>query len=144
MAPTTPPLKTPWRRWGIILTVASLLTLFFATKDSLGQRAMGMEIRWWKNLWWKAMEWYTWALFSPFIFRFCRRFDFTARRWRMIASQLAAAIIFSLLHGCVVTAGAWTEAQVLHTGLSVGRLFEIVLSSYFHEDVLTYAGIVSV
>ena len=144
MTSTTPPLKAPWRRWVIILAVAALLTLFFATKDSLGQRAMGVQIRWGKNLWWKAMEWYAWALFSPFIFLLCRRLDFRRSRWRTIAAQLAWAVIFSLLHGCVVTAGAWLEAQVLHTGLSLGRLFEIVLSSYFHEDVLTYAGIVSV
>ena len=144
MTSTTPPLKAPWRRWVIILAVAVLLTLFFATKDSLGQRAMGVQIRWGKNLWWKAMEWYAWALFSPFIFLLCRRLDFRRSRWRTIAAQLAWAVIFSLLHGCVVTAGAWLEAQVLHTGLSLGRLFEIVLSSYFHEDVLTYAGIVSV
>jgi len=144
VTPTPPPLKAPWRRWGIILTVTALLALFFATKDSLGQRAMGMQIKWGKNLWWKAMEWYSWAFFSPFIFRLCRRFDSRGSRWRMIAGQLAGAVIFSLLHGCVVTTGAWIEAQVLHTGLSLGRLFEIVLSSYFHEDVLTYAAIVSV
>jgi two-component system LytT family sensor kinase len=143
MTSTAPSLKNSKRRFWIMLGVATLLGLFFATKDSFGQRAMGMEIRWGKNLWWKAMEWYAWALFSPFIFRVCRRFDFAGGRWRMIAGQLAAAVIFSLLHSCVVTTGAWIEAQVIHTGLSVGRLFEVVLSSYFHEDVLTYAGIVS-
>jgi two-component system LytT family sensor kinase len=62
----------------------------------------------------------------------------------MIGAQSAGAIIFALLHCCVVTAGAWIEAQVVHTGFSLKRLSEIIFSDYFHEDVLIYAGIVSV
>ncbi len=144
MISTTPRGKNLWRRWAFILLVAGLLSVFFATKDSLGQRAMGVEVRWGKNLWWKAMEWYAWAFFSPLIFRVCRRFDFTRSRWRVAGGQLFYAIIFALAHSGVVTAGAWIEAQFIHSGLGPGRLFEIVLASYFHEDVLTYAGIVSV
>jgi signal transduction histidine kinase len=143
MTSTAASLKNSARRFSVILGVATLFALFFATKDSFGQRAMGIQITWGKNLWWKGMEWYAWALFSPFIFRVCRKFDFSGGLSRMISGQLAWAIVFSLLHSCVVTTGAWIEAQVIHTGLSVGRLFEIILASYFHEDVLTYAGIVS-
>jgi two-component system, LytTR family, sensor kinase len=144
MTSTATSLKNPKRRFWIIMGVATLLGLFFATKDSFGQSAEGLQVRWVKNLWWKTMEWYAWALFAPMIFRVCRKFDLTGGRWRMIAGQLAAAAIFSLLHCCVVTTAAWIEAQVIHTGFSLGRLFEIILTNYFHEDVLIYVGIVSV
>jgi two-component system LytT family sensor kinase len=144
MTSTAFSLKIFARRFLILFGVATLFALFFATKDSLGQRAMGLQINWGKNLWWKAMEWYAWALFAPFIFRVCRRFDLAAGLGRMILWQLVWATVFSLLHSLVVTTGAYIEAQVIHTGFSFGRLAGIILTDYFHEDVLTYAGIVSV
>jgi hypothetical protein len=144
MTVAAPSLKNSGRRFWVILGVATLFALFFATKDSLVQCSMGIQITWGKNLWWKAMEWYAWALFSPLIFQICRRFNFTSNRWQMICGQLAGAIIFALLHCCVVTAGAWIEAQVIHTGFSLGRLSQIIFADYFHEDVLIYVGIVSV
>jgi signal transduction histidine kinase len=142
MTSKAPALNNSVRRFWIIFGVATLLALFFATKDSFWESANGLEVRWVKNLWWKAMEWYAWALFSPLIFLVCRRFS--RSRWRLIFGQLGAAIIFALLHCGIVTTGAWIEAQVIHTGLGVGRLWQIIVTSYFHEDVLTYAGIVSV
>jgi two-component sensor histidine kinase len=103
-----------------------------------------VAIRWGKNLWWKAMEWYARLLFLPLIFRVCRRLDFTASRWRTIACQLAGGVIFSLLHCAIVTFAAWIQTQLTQAGPSLVKLCEIVLSDYFYDDVLTYAGIVSV
>jgi two-component system, LytTR family, sensor kinase len=120
-----------------------LFTLFFATKDSFGQLANSVEIRWGKNLWWKAMEWYAWGLFTPVIFRACQKFDPGGGGWRLIIGQLVSGTIFSLLHCCILTTGARIEAQVLHTGFSWSRLFEIILANHFHEDLLTYAAIIS-
>jgi hypothetical protein len=124
--------------------VATILALFFATKDSFHQHALGWPITWGKNLWWKAMEWYTWALFAPFIFKACRRFDFTARPWTTVGAHLAFGAVASLLHCFVLTTGARIEAQVLQTGFSWTALFKHIFANHFHEDVLTYAAIVSV
>jgi two-component system LytT family sensor kinase len=141
---TAPSLKNSVRRFWIILGVATLFSLFFATKDSLGQLANGLEIRWGKNLWWKAMEWYAWALFVPVIFRVCQKFNPSSGGWRLIIGQFASGAMFSLLHCCILTTGARIEAQVLHTGFFWPRLFEIILANHFHEDLLTYAAIISV
>jgi two-component system LytT family sensor kinase len=117
--------------------------LFFATKVSFQQHALGLQITWGKNLWWKAMEWYAWALLSPIILRACRTFDFTARPWRTVFAHLVCGAGASLLHCCVLTTGARIEAQVLQTGYSWPGLFKFILANHFHENALTYAAIVS-
>jgi sensor histidine kinase YesM len=132
------------RRWKLVATVATLLALFFATKDSFHQQALGLHVTWGKNLWWKAMEWYAWALFSPLIFRICARWDFTERPWRTVGIQLIYGVAASLLHCVVLTTGARLEAQILQTGLSWPTLFIFILTNHFHEDALTYGAIVSV
>jgi two-component system, LytTR family, sensor kinase len=144
MMSTTPSLKNSVRRFWIIFGVATLFTLFFATKDSFGQLANGLDIRWGKNLWWKAMEWYAWGLFTPFIFITCQKFDPDGGGLRLIIGQLASGTFFSLLHCCILTTGARVEAQVFHTGFVWPRLFEIILANHFHEDLLTYGAIISV
>jgi two-component system LytT family sensor kinase len=123
--------------------VATFLALFFATKDSFHEQVLGWPITWGKNLWWKAMEWYAWALFAPPIFDVCRRFDFSTKRWRTVLAHLLCGAVASVLHCCVLTTGALIESQVLHTGYSWPGLFKFILSNHFHEDVLTYAAIVS-
>jgi len=126
-----------------VVAVATVLVLFFVTKDAFHQHALGLQITWGKNLWWKAMEWYAWALMSPAIFKLCRRSDFSVRPWPTVAIHLACGAIISLLHCCVLTTGALIEAQVLQSGLAWPALFKYVFSNHFHEDVLTYAAIVS-
>src|SRR5215472_3082927 len=106
------------KRGTAVAVVATILALFFATKDSFHQQALGLKITWGKNLWWKAMEWYAWGLFAPIIFRACRRFDFTFNPWRTVAAHLGCGAAASLAHCCVLTTGARIEAQVLQTGLS--------------------------
>ena len=127
-----------------VVAAATILALFFATKDYFHQNSLGLRITWGKSLWWKAMEWYAWALFAPIIFRACRRFDFTATPWRTVAVQLACGGAASLLHCCVLTTGARIESQVLQTGQPWTELFNYIFANHFHEDVLTYAAIVSV
>ncbi len=144
MTSTAPLSKNTVRRFLIILGVATLFALFFATKDTFGQLANGMEIRLGKSLWWKAMEWYAWGLFAPVIFRVCQKLNPNGGGGWLILGQLASGTLFSLLHCCVLTTGARIEAEVLHTGFSWLRLFEIVLANHFHEDLLTYAAIISV
>ena len=124
--------------------VATVLALFFATKDSIHQQTLGLQITWGKNLWWKAMEWYAWGLLAPIIFGACRRFDFSTTPWRTVAAHLACGALAALLHCCVLTTGARIEAQVLQTGLLWPTLFRFIFANHFHEDVLTYAAIVSV
>ena len=133
------------RRRGIaVAALATILALFFATKDSIHQQALGWQITWGKNLWWKAMEWYAWGLLAPLIFRVCRRFDFSANPWRTVVAHLGCGTAASLLHCCVLTTGARIEAQVLHTSFSWRGLFKFIFANHFHEDALTYAAIVSV
>ena len=132
------------KRGFAVAGVATILALFFATKDSIHQQTLGLQITWGKNLWWKAMEWYAWGLLAPIIFRACRRFDFSTAPWRTVAAHLACGALASLLHCCVLTTGARIEAQVLQTGLLWPTLFRFIFANHFHEDVLTYAAIVSV
>jgi signal transduction histidine kinase len=136
--------KVVRKRGLAVAVVATILALFFATKDSFHQHALGLRITWGKNLWWKAMEWYAWGLFAPIIFRACRRFDFSAAPWTTVAAHLACGTLASLLHCCVLTTGALIESQVLQTGFSWTGLFKYIFANHFHEDVLTYAAIVSV
>jgi signal transduction histidine kinase len=131
------------RRGGILVAVATIFALFFATKDSFHQHVLGLPITWGKNLWWKAMEWYAWALFASAMFSICRRFDFSTRPWRTVLTHLGCGAVASLLHCCVLTTGARIESQVLHTGFSWPDLFKFIVANHFHEDVLTYAAIVS-
>jgi two-component sensor histidine kinase len=131
------------RRGGFLALVAAILALFFATKDSFHQHALGLPITWGKSLWWKAMEWYAWAAFCPLIFRLCRRFDFSTRLGRTVLTHLLGGAVTSMLHCCVLTTGARIEAQVLQTGQTWPELFTYVFANHFHEDVLTYAAIVS-
>ena len=131
------------RRGGSIILVATILALFFASKDAFHEHALGLRITWTKNLWWKAMEWYAWAALSPAIFYVCRRFDFSAKPWQTVAIHLSCGAVASLFHCCVLTTGALIEAHLLRTGMDWPELFKIVLANHFHEDVLTYAAIVS-
>jgi signal transduction histidine kinase len=132
------------RRGYAVVGAAGILALFFATKDTLHQHSLGLRITWGKNLWWKAMEWYAWALLAPGIFRVCARFDFATKAGRTGVVHLAFGALTSLLHCCVLTTGARIEAQMLNTGLSWTALFEFIFANHFHEDMLTYAAIVSV
>jgi len=131
------------RKGSVLAIVATILALFFATKDSFHQHALGLPITWGKSLWWKAMEWYAWAAFSPLIFKVCRSFDFTTKPGRTLIVHMAGGAIASLLHCCVLTTGARIEAQVLQTGMTWPELFKFIFANHFHEDVLTYAAIVS-
>jgi two-component sensor histidine kinase len=135
--------KVHLRKVGILITVATLLALFFATKDSFHEKVLGLRITWVKNLWWKAMEWYAWALFAPVIFSVCRRFDFSSKPWRTVLVHVGCGALASLLHCCVLTTGALIESQVLHTGFTWAGLVKFILANHFHENVLTYAMIVS-
>jgi two-component sensor histidine kinase len=132
------------RRAIAVAALATVLALFFATKDSIHQHALGLPITWGKNLWWKAMEWYAWALFAPLIFKVCRRFDFSIHPWRTVAVHLTCGATASFLHCCVLTTGARIEAQILQTGFTWPGLFKFIFANHFHEDLLTYAAIVSV
>ena len=69
MIPTASASKIFSQRLLLILGIATVLALFFATKDYLGQREMGRTVTLGKDVWWKAMEWYGWALLSPAILR---------------------------------------------------------------------------
>jgi signal transduction histidine kinase len=131
------------RRGGILAAVATILALFFATKDSFHEQVLGLPITWGKNLWWKAMEWYAWALLASPILGVCRRFDFSTKPWRTVLVHVACGAVASLLHCCVLTTGARIESQVLHTGFSWPGLFTFIFANHFHENVLTYAAIVS-
>src|SRR5262245_25424392 len=133
--------KVHLRRGGILVVVATIFAVFFATKDSFHQQVLGLPITWGKNLWWKAMEWYAWALFASPIFSVCRRFEFSTRPWRTVLAHVGCGAIASLLHCCVLTTGARIESQVLHTGFSWPDLFRFIVANHFHEDVLTYAAI---
>lgn len=136
--------KVRLRRVGILAAVSTVLALFFATKDSFHQQVLGLQITWGKNLWWKAMEWYAWALLAAPIFNVCRRFDFSTRPWRTVLGHLAFGSVASLLHCGVLTTGALIESHVLDTGFSWSGLFKFIFANHFHEDVLTYAAMVSV
>src|SRR5262245_55701421 len=86
------------RRGATVASVATILALFFATKDSFHQLSLGLPIHWGKNLWWKAMEWYAWGLLSPLIFIACRRFDFSAKPSRTVLVHLVFGALVSVLH----------------------------------------------
>ena len=132
MIPTASASKIFSQRLLLILGIATVLALFFATKDYLGQREMGRTVTLGKDVWWKAMEWYGWALLSPAIFWVCRQNDFRRGRWRMIAIHLAFGVVVALAHSCIVATGARIEAGVMQTGLSWWRLFKLILVLYFH------------
>lgn len=133
-----------FRKAGALALVATILALFFATKDSIHEHVLGLQITWGKNLWWKAMEWYAWGALSPLIFGVCRRFNFSARPWQTLVAHAVSGTFISLLHCCVLTTGALIESQVLHTGFSWPGLFKFIFANHFHENVLTYAALVSV
>ena len=136
--------KSRWRQWGLVFAVGTALALFFATRMYCSQLVVGMGTTWLKHLWWQAMEWYAWALLSVLIFRVCRMIHKSGGLGRQFLGQLAAGAGFVLLHMCILTTGAWIEARVLHTGASWFWLFKIVLTNFTHEEVLTYAAIVTV
>ena len=90
------------------------------------------------------MEWYAWALLSPAIFKLCRRLRFfrqtmanggdppRLRRSGFIVALLRANHRRSRLKPrCSKPDCTWPA------------LFKYVFSNHFHEDVLTYAAIVS-
>lgn len=135
--------KVHLRRTVILVAVATVFAIFFASKDTFHEKVLGLRITWGKNLWWKAMEWYTWAFLAPLIFRICRGVDFSTKPWRTVLVHVACGSVASLLHCCVLTTGARIESYVLHTGFSWAGLFKFILANHFHENVLTYAAIVS-
>lgn len=132
-----------FRKGMAVAIVATVLALFFATKDSIHQHTLGWRITWGKNLWWKAMEWYAWGLFAPLIFRICAKLDLSERPWRTVLAQMGCGAVAALAHCCVLTTGARIEAEVLQTGFSWAELFRFIFANHFHENVLTYSAIVS-
>src|SRR5437867_1295912 len=141
------PRRKLWlKRWAVF-GFWTWLMLFFASRDYLSRRSlgMGMEGVWTKALWWKAMEWYAWAALSLIIFWLCRKYYDPAKPWwRYIALHLVLGTLFSSAHVAICSIGAWIEAQVLETGLSWPYLFKVVFLNHFHFDWLVYAGLVSI
>ncbi len=141
---TASPMKTMWLRRGIVLALATLLALFFATKFYYAGVFHGLNPTWTKQLWWQAMEWYGWALFWPVIVRICRSLDRPDHRWRQLLGQLGSAALFSLAHCLILTSGARIEAWVYETGMSWWALLKVILVNHFHSNVFTYATIVGI
>lgn len=144
MSSTARRMKTLWLRRGIVLGLATLLALFFATKFYYASVFHGLKPTWTKQLWWQAMEWYGWALFWPVIVRICRHLDRPHHRWRQLLTQLASAGLFSLAHCLILTGGARIEAWVVQSGMSWWDLLKVILINHFHSDVFTYATIVGI
>lgn len=146
-AASTPLSQRLWLKRFAVFGFWTWLLLFFASRDYLSRRTLGMEMAGvlTKALWWKAMEWYAWAAFSLIIFWLCRKYYDPAKPWwRYIALHLVLGTLFSTAHVGICSIGAWIEAQVLESGLSWPYLFKVVFANHFHFDWLVYAGIVSI
>jgi two-component system LytT family sensor kinase len=137
-------MKTMWLRRGLVLALATLLALFFATKFYYAGVFHGLNPTWTKQLWWQGMEWYGWALFWPVIARICRSLDRPDHRWRQLLGQLLSAALFSLAHCLILTSGARVEAWVFETGMTWWALLKVILINHFHSNVFTYATIVGI
>jgi sensor histidine kinase YesM len=103
-------LKTNWRRAALLLGTWTLVGLVFAAVSygvalSQNDKRFGITAALRLNL----VLFYVWGIFSPFIFRFSRRFrvEFRPLRLRNLAMHVLAVVLFAAVHQILSLALLW-------------------------------------
>ena len=115
-----PIIANPWLRWGIMVGVYTVITLFFYGQTIVGRTARDQPIQWVALFLDELIYWYLWALFTPFILWFARRNRIERAAWRRgIVAHLLLVLMLAPLHDVL-----W---RILSPWLAFGILLSEVL-----------------
>ncbi len=86
------------RTW-VIAVFWLLLAVLLTTRSALGQLHANGEVQWLQNFFFQASGALIWALLTPFLIRFTKRYDLTSKRmWRAFLAHLLLGIPLAILH----------------------------------------------
>jgi len=121
-------LKKKARRWALLFGTWTLVGLVFAAVSygvalSQNDKRFGVAAALKLNL----VLFYLWGIFSPFIFRFSRRFQVEFRRLRVrnLAVHVPAVVLFAAAHQALSLATLWAITP------RIRGEFESSLSAYY-------------
>ena len=82
------------KRWLLILSCATLLAIIYSARSVFITISQGRTIDWVRLIVFEFQYWYVWAVLTPLILWFARRFELQRTNWRR---TLLALIVFGLI-----------------------------------------------
>jgi two-component system LytT family sensor kinase len=101
-------IRSSLARWGVVFLGWTAVGLFFAGKNVVVFINRGSPIQWSRAVTFELIYWYVWALFTPLILWFARRFS-------LKRGELGRGIVMHLLFGLLVA----PSAPALEGGISL-------------------------
>ena len=139
----TPQTKKRLINLGLIFGTFTLLSFFFSSDAYFVYMAKGLPINFWEKLYWNAIKWLPWAVLTPFIVYFARRFAIEHQNCkRTLPIHLLAGILFSVTHSIMYIGLYWTSC--MFAKLSYQADFFSIAVKFIHFDILTYGVIIGI
>ena len=118
----------------IIIVIFSFVTVFFSTQSFLDYFLKGAPIDFRHLLLWNAVRWLPWAILTPWIVRFGRRFELIRPGWaHTLPIHIAACLAFSFIHSLI----QYTAQAIIENTI---HLFDFILVTVktIHLNIITY------
>ena len=101
-------LRLFWRSLLVSVAWWTLVGVLFAINLLLYDRSIKNYLPWFHYFIWPALTVYSWALITPFVFRFCRKFPFERSHWLKRGLQyIALAVPLSYAQSSLYGLGGW-------------------------------------
>jgi two-component system, LytTR family, sensor kinase len=96
------------RSFLVSLASWTLAGIYFATNIFLYDRGIKNYLPWFHYVVWPALTVYSWAIVTPAVFAFCRKYPFERSHWlKRVLQYLALAIVLSYLQSALYGIGGW-------------------------------------
>src|SRR5215213_5507846 len=76
-------------KWIFIILCWSLIAVFFAARNIVSVISLGQPVLWSRGVFAEIIYWEIWALLTPLIFWFARRFPLERKYWAGKATRVA-------------------------------------------------------
>src|ERR1043165_3143669 len=91
-----------WTRWSLIFLGWTCLGLFFISRNVVLALSRGRTPDWVQGILFEMIFWQLWALMTPLIFSFLRRWRIDwQHRWRGVLGLLLFGLVVALFHTAV-------------------------------------------
>jgi two-component system LytT family sensor kinase len=96
------------RSFLVSLASWTLAGIYFATNIFLYDRSIKNYLPWFHYVIWPALTVYSWAIVTPIVFAFCRKYPFVRSHWFVrLLQYFALAIVLSSLQSALYGVGGW-------------------------------------
>src|SRR5258707_14837040 len=100
-----------------VFFIATALGFFFAAQMYYSATSFGRSVSWGQALDWALGDWYEWALLSPAIFWFCRRFCLPFKSARVaVSARFARGVVIWVRNGGMCVGTSVTQSFMTRAG----------------------------